>query len=68
MKYLDKMKLKKLLIDEKDPNAYSNNSYVKDIFAQLMLAPGDSYTLEYEQRHTCWLCGKEIVTSNSLRC
>lgn len=67
VKYLDEMKLKKLLIDEKDANAYSDNSYVKDIFAQLMLAPVDSYALEYEQMHTRWLRGKEVVTSNSLR-
>ena len=67
VKYLDEMKLKKLLIDEKDANAYSDNSYVKDIFAQLMLAPVDSYALEYERLHTRWLRGKEIVTSNSLR-
>jgi hypothetical protein len=67
VKYLDEMKLKKLLIDEKDSTAYSDNSYVKDIFSQLMLAPVDSYALEYEQMHTRWLRGKETVTSNSLR-
>ena len=67
VKYLDEMKLKKLLIDEKDANAYSDSSYVKDIFAQLVLAPVDSYALEYEQMNTRWLRGKEVVTSNSLR-
>ena len=67
VKDLDEMNLKKLLIDEKDSKAYSNNSYVKDIFAQLMLAPVDSSALKYEQIHTCWLRGKEVVTSNSLR-
>ena len=39
---------------------------MKDIFAQLMLAPVDSYALEYEQMHTRWLRGNEVVTSNSL--
>jgi hypothetical protein len=68
VKYLDDMKLKKLLIDEKDPNTYSNNSYVKESFSQLMLAHVDSYALEYEQIHTRWLCGKEVVTSNSICC
>ena len=68
VKYLDEMKMKKLLIDEKDPNACSENVYVKDMFAQLMLTPVDSYALGYEQMHTHWLRGKEVVMSNSLCC
>ena len=46
VKYLDEMKLKKLLIDEKDSRTYSDSSYVKDIFAQLILASFDSYVLK----------------------
>ena len=49
------MKLMKLSIDEKDSTAYSDKSYVKDIFAQLVLAPVDSFAIEYEQLHTKWL-------------
>ena len=40
---------------------------MKDIFAQLVLAPVDSFALEYEQVHTKWLRGKEQVSSASLR-
>ena len=49
VKYLDEMKLMKLSIDEKDSTAYSDKSYVKDIFTQLVLAPVDSFAIEYEQ-------------------
>lgn len=49
VKYLDEMKLKKLLIDEKDSTAYSNSSHVKDMFAQLILAPVVAYAIEYER-------------------
>ena len=66
-KYLDEMKLMKLSIDEKDPAAYPDKMYVKDILAQLVLAPVDSFALEYERLHTSWLRGKEHLTSASLR-
>ena len=52
VRYLDEMKLMKLSIDEKDSAAYPDKSYVKDIFAQLILAPVNSFALEYEQLHT----------------
>ena len=40
VKYLDGMKLENLLIDEKDPNAYSDNSYVKDILFSVYACAG----------------------------
>ena len=65
--YLDEMKAKKLLIDEKDAAAYTDRAYVKDIFTQLKLAPVDAFTKEYEQMRTKWLRNKEVVTSITLR-
>ena len=52
VKSLDEMKMKKLLIDKKDPNAYSDNLYVKDIFAQLMLAVVLTLTHLSMKKHT----------------
>ena len=63
-KYPNEMKLKKLLIDEKDPDA--QQFLRKGFFSQPLLLPVDSYALEYEQMRTHWLCGKEVVLSNSL--
>ena len=65
--YLDEMKAKKLLIDEKDAAAYTDRAYVKDIFTQLKLAPVDAFAKEYEQMETKWLRNKEVVTSITLR-
>jgi hypothetical protein len=67
VKLLDEMKLKNLLINEKDPATCPDPAYVKDISAQLKLAPVDSYALEYKQMETHWLRGKEVAMSVSLR-
>ena len=67
VQYLDEMKIMKMSIDEKDIGAYTDNAYVKDIFAQLKLAPVDSFSQEYERLESRWLLGKELVNSESLR-
>ena len=64
--YLDNMKLKKLPINEKDTQAYTDRAFGRGIFVQLELAPVASFLKEQDQVESKWLFKKEVVTSKLL--
>ena len=64
--YVDKIQEGKISIDGKDPQAYSDDAFIKDIYVQLKLAPVESFAQEHERNETRWLTGKDVVTSVSL--
>ena len=64
--YFDAVKNQKILIDQKDPMAYTDEAFVRDIFKQLRQAPVESFKLEYERTETQWLMGKVVIDSASL--
>lgn len=64
--YFDAVKNQKILIDQKDPMAYTDEAFVRDIFKQLRQAPVESFRLEYERTETQWLMGKVVIDSASL--
>jgi hypothetical protein len=65
--FFDAMKSIKLQIDQKDPMAYMDDTFVCDIFLQLK---DESLPLEFNTEFTslewCWQMDKEIVTPQSL--
>ena len=64
--YCDAIKNQKILVDQKDANAYTDDAFVRDIFKQLRLAPVESFKLEYERTETQWLMGKIVMDSTTL--
>ena len=64
--FFDDIKEKKILIDQKDPTAYTDQAFLRDIFAQLKEAPVDDYSIEYKRQETKWLMGKRTFTSDVL--
>lgn len=65
-KYFDKMKQQKILIDQKDRRAYTDDAYLRDLFRQLKEAPNESFRVEYENQETKWLTGKTTITPTQL--
>ncbi len=65
--FFDSVKSVKLQIDSKDPNAYTDEAFVRDIFVQLKneLLPHD-FKSEFTSLERRWQMDKEIVTSQSL--
>ena len=65
-KYFDRMKKQKILIDQKDRRAYTDDAFLRDLFRQLKDAPNESYRVEYENQETKWLTGKLSITPHQL--
>jgi hypothetical protein len=65
--YFDAVKFIKLQIDQKDPTAYTEDSFIRDIFLQLKheSLPSD-FRLEFACQETCWMMNKLRVTLQSL--
>jgi hypothetical protein len=65
--FFDSIKSVKVQIDSKDPMAYTDDTFVCDIFVQLKnkLLPHD-FKSEFTSLEQHWQMGKEIVTSQSL--
>ena len=65
--YFDAVKFIKLQIDQKDPTAYTEDSFIRDIFLQLKheSLPSD-FRLEFARQETRWMMNKSRVTSQSL--
>ena len=65
--FCDSIKSVKLQIDSKDPNAYTDEAFVRDIFVQIKneLLPHD-FKSEFTSLERRWQMNKEIVTSQSL--
>ncbi len=65
--FFDAIKSIKLQIDQKDPMAYTDDAFVRDIFLQLK---DESLPLEFKNEFTsleqCWRMNKEIVTPQLL--
>jgi hypothetical protein len=65
--FFDTMKSIKLQIDQKDPMAYTDDAFVRDIFLQLK---DEALLLKFKNEFTSlewhWQMDKEIVTSQSL--
>jgi hypothetical protein len=65
--FCDSIKSVKLQIDSKDPSAYTDEAFVRDIFVQVKneLLPHD-FKSEFTSLERRWQMNKEIVTSQSL--
>ena len=63
--FLDKIKAKKLLIDQKDATAYTEDAFVRDLFGQFKSAPVEEFSLKYKRLETLWLVGKETIVPES---
>ncbi len=65
--FCDSIKSVKLHINSKDPNAYTDEAFVRDIFVQVKneLLPHD-FKSEFTSLKRRWQMNKEIVTSQSL--
>jgi YHS domain-containing protein len=65
--FCDSIKSVKLQIDSKDPNAYTDEAFVRDIFVQVKneLLP-HNFKSEFTSLERRWQMSKEIVTSQSL--
>jgi len=65
--FCDSIKSVKLQINSKDPNAYTDEAFVCDIFVQIKnkLLPHD-FKSEFTSLERRWQMDKEIVTSQSL--
>ncbi len=65
--YFDAVQFLKLQIDQKDPTAYTEDAYIRDIFLQLK---NDSlpveFKLEFAHQETRWMMNKSNVTSQIL--
>jgi hypothetical protein len=65
--YFDVVWFLKLQIDQKDPNAYTEDAYICDIFLQLK---HDSLTAEFRlifaHQETCWMMNKSNISSQGL--
>ncbi len=65
--YFDAVQFLKLQIDQKDPTAYTEDAYIRDIFLQLKndSLPAE-FKLEFAHQKTCWMMNKSNVTSQIL--
>ena len=65
--YFDAIKFIKIQIDQKDPTAYTEDSFIRDIFLQLKheSLPSD-FRLEFARQETRWMMNKSRITSQSL--
>ena len=63
--FLDKIKAKKLLIDQKDATAYTEDAFVRDLFGQFKSAPVEEFSLKSKRLETLWLVGKETIVPES---
>jgi hypothetical protein len=65
--YFDTVKFLKLQIDQKDPTAYMEDAFIRDIFLQLKQEslPAE-FCLEYSCQKTCWMMNKSQLSSQSL--
>ena len=64
--FFDEVSTKKVLIDQKDPSAYKDEAFVRDLLDQLKSAPIETFRLQYDQIETNWLMGKIELDSASL--
>jgi hypothetical protein len=60
--FFNAMKRIKLQIDQKDSLAYTDDTFVQDLFIQLK---GESLPLDFKHKR-CWQMDKEIITPQSL--
>jgi hypothetical protein len=67
--FFDAIRCHKLLIDQKNPLAYTDNQFVRDIFKELKSdhLPA-SFRLEFECAEIKWLMNCENYTSAGLMC
>ena len=65
--YFDAITFLKLQIDQKDPTAYTEDAFIRDIFLQLKheSLPAE-FRLEFARQETRWLMNKSVVTSQEL--
>jgi len=65
--YFDAITFLKLQIDQKDPTAYTEDAFLRDIFLQLKneSLPAE-FRLEFARQETRWLMNKSVVTSQEL--
>jgi hypothetical protein len=65
--YFNAVQFIKLQIDQKDPTAYTEDAYIRDIFLQLK---DDSLPVEFKikfaRQETCWMMNKSNVMSQIL--
>ena len=64
--FCDSIKSVKLQIDSKDPNAYTDEAFVRDIFVQIKneLLPHD-FKSEFTFLKRSWQMNKEVVTTQA---
>ncbi len=65
--YFDAVQFLKLQIDQKDPNAYTEDAYICDIFLQLKhdSLPAE-FRLEFAHQETHWMMNKSNISSQGL--
>jgi hypothetical protein len=65
--YFDAVPFLKLQIDQKDPMAYTDDAFIRDIFLQLKQEslPAE-FCLEFSRQKTCWMMNKSQLSSQSL--
>jgi hypothetical protein len=65
--YFDAIKFLKLQIDQKDPTAYTEDAFIRDLFLQLKhdSLPAE-FRLEFARQETRWLMNKSPITSQEL--
>ena len=65
--YFDAVQFLKLHIDQKDPSAYTEDAYIRDLFLQLKheSLPAE-FRLEFARQETRWMMSKKAITSQSL--
>jgi hypothetical protein len=65
--FFDAIKFLKLHIDQKDPTAYTEDAFIRDIFLQLKQEslPAE-FRIEFGRQETRWMMNKAKITSASL--
>jgi hypothetical protein len=65
--YFDAVQFLKLQIDQKDPNAYTEDAYIRDIFIHLKhdSLPAE-FRLKFACQETCWMMNKSNISSQEL--
>ena len=64
--YFDAMRRAKTLIDQKDRTAYTEDAFIRDIYAQLKTAPVETFANKYDLQETDWLMGSVTITADML--
>jgi hypothetical protein len=65
--YFDAITFSKLQIDQKDPTAYTEDAFIRDIFLQLKHESLPAkFRLEFARQETRWMMNKLVVTSQAL--